>query len=562
MGLYFNIALFLPLEKINQKQIYFVGSVLERETSNNYKNKYLIKAKKISDYTNLDKNISKIKAINIYVNTTKDINFEVGDIVEGFGTFYVGESNRNYKGFNNKSYLFQRKIYGSIETLKIDKGKSDTNIEVFFYKIKEAIIKNIEKEFKEENKDFLLCILIGKSIRNDNIKEDFRNSNLSHILAISGMHVSYVILGINLMKIKNRKLLLFLELIILNLYLILTGNSVSCLRACIMNSLAIISKLLHRKNNIYITSINTFIFLNLYNVYNIFNAGMWLSFLGMFGIILFSKFIYKIFIFKFKIKNLILKKIIEISSLSISAQVMIFPIMMYFFNQVSFNFIISNLATFFLIGPIIILGYIIIILILLKLNIIVDLLKIFENVLVGILLKITDLISQNLKFSFFIVTPNILSVFFYYLVLTWIILKWKKQNIKIIRGILSAKKIIYYLKNRRVKVFVILFFLINFILNSNFNLTKTLKINFIDVGQGDCTLIITPENKKILIDGGEGNGDKYDYGKNVLFPYLLDRKINKIDYVFISHFDSDHVRRTNIYIRTYEGKKCSYRNSI
>lgn len=562
MGLYFNIALFLPLEKINQKQIYFVGSVLERETSNNYKNKYLIKAKKISDYTNLDKNISKIKAINIYVNTTKDINFEVGDIVEGFGTFYVGESNRNYKGFNNKSYLFQRKIYGSIETLKIDKGKSDTNIEVFFYKIKEAIIKNIEKEFKGENKDFLLCILIGKSIRNDNIKEDFRNSNLSHILAISGMHVSYVILGINLMKIKNRKLLLVLELIILNLYLILTGNSVSCLRACIMNSLAIISKLLHRKNNIYITSINTFIFLNLYNVYNIFNAGMWLSFLGMFGIILFSKFIYKIFIFKFKIKNLILKKIIEISSLSISAQVMIFPIMMYFFNQVSFNFIISNLATFFLIGPIIILGYIIIILIILKLNIIVDLLKIFENVLVGILLKITDLISQNLKFNFFIVTPNILSVFFYYLVLTWIILKWKKQNIKIIRGILSAKKIIYYLKNKRVKVFVILFFLINFILNSNFNLTKDLKINFIDVGQGDCTLIITPENKKILIDGGEGNGDKYDYGKNVVFPYLLDRKINKIDYLFISHFDSDHVRRTNIYIRTYEGKKCSYRNSI
>ncbi len=173
-----------------------------------------------------------------------------------------------------------------------------------------------------------------------------------------------------------------------------------------------------------------------------------------------------------------------------------------------------------------------------------------------------SLISQNLKFNFFIVTPNILSVFFYYLVLTWIILKWKKQNIKIIRGILSAKKIIYYLKNKRVKVFVILFFLINFILNSNFNLTKDLKINFIDVGQGDCTLIITPENKKILIDGGEGNGDKYDYGKNVVFPYLLDRKINKIDYLFISHFDSDHVRRTNIYIRTYEGKKCSYRNSI
>lgn len=54
-----------------------------------------------------------------------------------------------------------------------------------------------------------------------------------------------------------------------------------------------------------------------------------------------------------------------------------------------------------------------------------------------------------------------------------------------------------------------------------------------DVGQGDSTLIVTPKNKKILIDGGEGKN-------NILLPYLLDRRINKIDYVMISHFDSDH----------------------
>ena len=70
---------------------------------------------------------------------------------------------------------------------------------------------------------------------------------------------------------------------------------------------------------------------------------------------------------------------------------------------------------------------------------------------------------------------------------------------------------------------------------------RNLKIYFIDVGQGDSCLIITPQNKKILIDGGEGNSEKYDKGKNVVFPYLLDRRINKIDYLVISHFDNDHV---------------------
>ena len=61
----------------------------------------------------------------------------------------------------------------------------------------------------------------------------------------------------------------------------------------------------------------------------------------------------------------------------------------------------------------------------------------------------------------------------------------------------------------------------------------------IDVGQGDSTLIITPNNKKILIDGG--GSSTYNVGENILIPYLLDRKIQKIDYIIISHFDQDHV---------------------
>lgn len=59
-------------------------------------------------------------------------------------------------------------------------------------------------------------------------------------------------------------------------------------------------------------------------------------------------------------------------------------------------------------------------------------------------------------------------------------------------------------------------------------------------GQGDCTLIQTKYNKVILIDSGEGHGDKYDYGKNVVIPYLMSHKIGKIDFLIISHFDSDH----------------------
>ena len=70
---------------------------------------------------------------------------------------------------------------------------------------------------------------------------------------------------------------------------------------------------------------------------------------------------------------------------------------------------------------------------------------------------------------------------------------------------------------------------------------KESEIHFIDVGQGDSTLIITPSNKKVLIDGG-GSGT-YDVGENILIPYLLDRGIKRLDYVIVSHTDFDHISR-------------------
>ena len=62
-----------------------------------------------------------------------------------------------------------------------------------------------------------------------------------------------------------------------------------------------------------------------------------------------------------------------------------------------------------------------------------------------------------------------------------------------------------------------------------------LSINIIDVGQGDCILISTPENKNILIDGGDENSER------VIKSYLKKRKIKKLYIVIATHFDKDHI---------------------
>ncbi|MBQ7364798.1 MAG: MBL fold metallo-hydrolase [Clostridia bacterium] len=60
----------------------------------------------------------------------------------------------------------------------------------------------------------------------------------------------------------------------------------------------------------------------------------------------------------------------------------------------------------------------------------------------------------------------------------------------------------------------------------------TVAVYYIDVGQGDATLIIAPSGEKLLIDAGEDN---------MASEYLQKHNITKLDYVMFTHYDSDHI---------------------
>lgn len=72
---------------------------------------------------------------------------------------------------------------------------------------------------------------------------------------------------------------------------------------------------------------------------------------------------------------------------------------------------------------------------------------------------------------------------------------------------------------------------------------KNLYVYFLDVGQGDGAFIRTPSGKNILIDGGQGSNeyDDFDAGKKVVVPFLIRKKITKIDYIVVSHSHNDHI---------------------
>jgi competence protein ComEC len=71
---------------------------------------------------------------------------------------------------------------------------------------------------------------------------------------------------------------------------------------------------------------------------------------------------------------------------------------------------------------------------------------------------------------------------------------------------------------------------------------RELRVTFLDVGQGDSTVIESPSGKVIVIDAGNILDDGIDdQGRRVVAPYLRSRGINKIDLLVLTHPDADHI---------------------
>jgi competence protein ComEC len=65
-------------------------------------------------------------------------------------------------------------------------------------------------------------------------------------------------------------------------------------------------------------------------------------------------------------------------------------------------------------------------------------------------------------------------------------------------------------------------------------------VTFLDVGQGDSTVIQFPDGRVMVVDGGRAFGD-FDLGRLVVAPYLWDQRIHHIDYLVASHPQLDHI---------------------
>ena len=554
-------------------EIEIQAEIVSLKIKGEYKDKYIVKSK----YG---------KKFYLYVNLKEK--FDYGDIVEVKGNFSKVNKATNEYCFDYREFLKQKKIDGNIMASKVNLLRKNSML-CKISKVKIKLNKYIDENYSDTASGFLKTLLLGETNEIEKeIKEDFTKANISHILAISGMHISIIILVIKnimqILKFDKRLEKIFLNLLII-CYIFFIDYPISAIRVAITQVILLITFFTNRKSNFYNTiSITLFIIL-LLNPYNIESTAMQLSFGGICGIYLFYKFIKKMFFYKFCIQKKTVKEIskentkenrnirkniknicqtviksnklkqivIDSLCLNISVQIFIFPIVWYKFNFISITSFIPSILISLFIFPILILGYLSFFEIFIQKFISISIISKINNFIILKMLNLVSILSKIPLLSIYLKKPNKIFIVSYYVVLILCIIIIQKDKLaemlhiwRIKSGKVPIKQYIRvkFKKNndfKRIVLIVILNIVIIFqsFVQDNF-LKNGVEIYFLDVGQGDSTIIRTAKNKTIVIDGGEGEKSGFDYGKNVLFPFLINKGVRKIDFLIFSHFDSDH----------------------
>lgn len=494
----------------------------------------------------------------IFVNTEKIPNVKIGNTIKVRGKLRQFEEAANKGNFDSRKYYLSLGFYGKIEAGTIEIINSDySGIRQGLYELRMEIIERLEK-LCSDNKG-IFCIInnkngiIGAIILGDktdldsDIKELYSVSGIAYILAISGLHISFI--GMAIYRLLRRRFrFLFSAAVSIPVVLsfgTMSGFGISTIRAIIMFILKIIGEVLGRKYDA-ITAISLAgLVLLVQNPFVVCNSGFQMSFGAIIAIVLILPIVEEIL----NTDN----KIIKVLSANFTISLVMNPILAWnYYELPTFSFLLN-----------------IVVVPLMSVVIVSSIVGIFCSCIMfgfgkvvifpgcGILELYTflcNIINKSSVASIVVGQPKVTIIIVYYAILLVVLFGLKNIRTKYTRaekerniikketGLVLEKKA---KKERRIKGqnvklrlacivgFLLLNCLIYYIPNPGFYIT------FINVGQGDGILIHGDNGTKVMVDGGSTS--EKQVAKNCIVPYLKAEGIGTIDYSIITHTDKDHI---------------------
>lgn len=441
---------------------------------------------------------------NYYLKSDEKININYGDKLYLTGNLKKPKNNTIPNTFNYKKYLNNNNIYYILEVDKINKQISSKNL---IYIIKNKIQNRLNKY---DIKGYLNAFIIGN--KNNIDAETYTNyskNGIIHIFSISGMHISLmasIILNI-LNKLKKSDKNVLFVIVFLIIYLILTNYQASITRSIIFYIVLNLSKLKKLKLS-SLDSLSIAISLIL-----LFAP----KFINNIGFLYSSTVSFSLLYFKDKFNKNYILNLLYVSFISFLVSLPITVSLNYQVNILSIfiNIIFVPLVSFIL-YPLSLLTFIFPFLI-----------QIF-NLFINITEYISNLISNINIFNIPIPKLNMLTIALYYLLIYISLSKNKKVYIILLIYILALK----YIN----------------VLDNNYY------VYFLDVGQGDMTLIKKGSTCIVIDTGPKNYNSNYNITDNHI-KFMHSIGINNIDLLVISHGDNDHIGNATYLLNNFKVKK-------
>ncbi|MBQ9124137.1 MAG: DNA internalization-related competence protein ComEC/Rec2 [Acholeplasmatales bacterium] len=429
----------------------------------------------------------------------KNHSYSPGDKIKCKLKLYDKSEKSSSNDFDYNEYLLSKGISFSAKVLESKFIKSGFSIN----NIKYNYLNYLEKHLSNASYQYVEALVFGNNNIDDELNEGYQILGLSHILAISGLHILmlYKIISFLLLKLFKYRYSL-IPITIITIYVIIIGYPPSCLRALLFLIIgALNNKAKIKYTKLDILSISMLIMI-LMNPYQIYQTGFILSYLVSF-ILIFSNEIIK--------KN---NGLIGSYKLHLLIYFLTLPFVASISNKISItSLLLAPILT--TITTIIVMPLSFILAIFPILDILINpIFSLFNSYIIGL---------NKSSFAINIPTLNIYIKALYYLIYSFIIVSIIKERRRLI-------SIIYF------SFFI--FIIANYRLFNPFH-----KITFIDVGQGDSAIIELKNNKGIvLIDAYNCN------------DYLMSTGLSTIDYLILTHSDNDHIGDLEIILDNYNIK--------
>lgn len=479
--------------------------------------------------------IAESRVLVYYSNNTNKNEIKIGNILNVRGEMQVFDTARNPGNFDQRKYYKCRGIHVLVWGERLDVMSSDT------YRLRQTLFEMRQRweqlllvHLGEYYGGTMSAILLGqKSGLDTEMKTMYQKSGISHLLAISGLHMSF--LGMGIYSLLRRAGFGFAfsgaaGVVLLILYSLMIGAGVSSLRALLMFLIRIGAEITGRDYDMPTSLALSAAVLCAWQPLYLSDAGFLLSYGAILGITVFTPVFYDTFGCR-KIKRKVFLWILSGLSSSLAVNLMILGPLLYFYYELPPYSVLLNLIVIPLMPVVMGAGLAGSAAALLWDPGGAVILQICRGILAGY-----DFIcewSSRLPFSRIVTgKPQTWQLAAYYLILVLIFTLYKflkRKNEE---------------KHSRIPGAGLLFVLVSMLLfcrgvcRGGYLPREEIQATVLDVGQGDC-IHIRGTSVDILIDGG--SSDVSNPGMYRIEPYLLSRAADSLDYVFITHGDQDHI---------------------